>query len=84
MTFLRARRNDLTSLFWADLAEDLERNPRDDVPDALTELARGDASVVCDPAEAEAALAWVRARQYWPTGLAPEHDPVYVVDSSAE
>lgn len=84
MTFLRARRNDLTSLFWADLAEDLERNARTDVPDALGELGRGDVSVVCDAAEADAALAWARALPYWPTGLAPAHDPVYVVDSSAE
>jgi hypothetical protein len=86
MTLLRARRTDLTSLFWPDLAEDLDLNParRDDAPHAIREVARGDVSVVCDPAEAEAALAWARALPYWPTGLATEHDPLYVFDSNAE
>jgi hypothetical protein len=85
MTYLRARRNDLTSLFWADLAEDLDVNRarRADVPNAIDELARGDISVVCDPQDAEAALAWARAQPYWPRGLGPEHDPLYVVDSNA-
>lgn len=84
MTFIRARRTDLTSLFWADLQDDLERNPRDDVPDAIGELARGDRSIVCDVDEAAAAMAWARAQPYWPAALAPEHEPLYVVAASTE
>ena len=84
MTFLRARRTDLTGFFWADLEDDVERNPRDDVPPAIGDLARGHRSIVCDPEEADAALTWARARPYWPTGLALEDAPLYVVRSSTE
>jgi hypothetical protein len=74
MTFLRARRSNLTSLFWADLEDEVERRPRDLVPLAIAELARGDVSVVCDREEAETALAWTRAQPYWPS-LPTEREP---------
>src|SRR5919199_561844 len=56
MTFLRALRHPLSADFWTALARD-----HAGAPAALQELARGDSSVVCDLAEAEASLAWARA-----------------------
>lgn len=82
MTFLRARRNELTNLFWRDLRESLEHDPtRDDVPPAIGELARGDVSIVCDRDEAEAAIAWAREQPYWPARLPSEHEPLYLLES---
>lgn len=60
MTFLRALRHPLTAAFWDTLARD-----HASAPAALQELARGDNSVVCDRAEADAALAWARAHWAW-------------------
>ena len=60
MTFLRALRHPLTADFWTALARD-----HAGAPAALQELARGDSSVVCDLAEAEASLAWARAHWAW-------------------
>jgi hypothetical protein len=60
MTFLRARRVIATSGFWAALAADHRGAPM-----ALQELARGDSSVVCDPSEARASLAWACRHPAW-------------------
>ena len=82
MLFLRARRRDLTSLFWADLqatAEDLAT--RNEVPEILRELAAGDVSVVCTRDEADAALAWAQLQLFWPSR---EPAPLYLFDSDAE
>jgi hypothetical protein len=82
MLFLRARRNDVTGLFWADLqatAEDLDT--RDEVPEVLRELAAGDVSVVCDRHEADAALAWAQLQPFWPSHASA---PVYLYDSDAD
>jgi hypothetical protein len=40
-------------------------------PMALQELARGDASVVCDPSEATASLTWARQHPAWLDDSAP-------------
>jgi hypothetical protein len=60
VTFLRAVRHSLTATFWDALARD-----HAGAPPALQELARGDESVVCDKAEAEASLVWARAHWAW-------------------
>ena len=66
MTFLRARRTPATSSFWAALAEDHRGAPA-----ALQGLAQGDTSVVCEPAEAAAALTWAQRHSAWLDEPAP-------------
>jgi hypothetical protein len=66
VTFLRAIRHLLTDDFWRAVA--LEHA---DAPPAMRELARGDSSVVCDRAEADASLAWARAHRAWTESPAP-------------
>jgi hypothetical protein len=66
MTFLRARRVAATSGFWTALEAD-----HVGAPSALQELARGDASVVCDPSEATASLTWARQHPAWLDDPAP-------------
>jgi hypothetical protein len=60
VTLLRAVRHPLTADFWDALA----RNHAN-APAALQELARGDSSVVCDQAEADASLGWARGHWAW-------------------
>jgi hypothetical protein len=66
MTFLRARRSPETSGFWAAIAEDHRGAPA-----ALQELAHGDSSVVCDRAEAAAAMSWAQRHSAWLDEPAP-------------
>jgi hypothetical protein len=66
VTFLRARREPATKQSWIALAGD-----HGGVPAALQELARGDSSVVCDPAEASESLRWARAHVAWIDDPAP-------------
>jgi hypothetical protein len=66
VTFLRARREPATKRFWIALAGDHRGAPA-----ALQELARGDSSVVCDPAEASESLRWARAHVAWIDDPAP-------------
>jgi hypothetical protein len=66
MTFLRARRDQATSAFWAALAEDHRGAPA-----ALQGLALGDSSVVCESAEAAAAMRWARCHSAWTDAPAP-------------
>jgi hypothetical protein len=66
MTFLRAHRVPATAAFWAALAKDHRGAPA-----ALQEPARGDSSVVCDPAEAAAAVSWARRHSAWLEEPAP-------------
>ena len=66
VTFLRARRRAQARPFWAALEAD-----HAGAPSALQELARGDSSVVCDLAEAAAALAWARRVPGWHEDPAP-------------
>jgi len=66
MTFLRAHRSPETSGFWAAIAADHRGAPA-----ALQELARGDFSVVCDPAEAAAAMSWAQRHSAWLDEPAP-------------
>jgi hypothetical protein len=66
MTFLRARRCAATADFWSALADDHRGAPA-----ALQELARGDSSVVCDPAEATAAVGWAKTHSAWLDEPAP-------------
>jgi hypothetical protein len=60
MAFLRADRNPETSWFWEVLARE-----HSGASAALQELAPGDSSVVCDPAEAAAAVSWARRHSAW-------------------
>jgi len=66
VTFLRARRTARAQPFW----EALEAGHAG-APSALQELARGDTSVVCDPAEAAAAVACARRVPGWHEDPAP-------------
>jgi hypothetical protein len=66
VTFLRALRHTLTATFWDALARD-----HAGAPAALQGLARGDSSVVCDPAEAHASLESARRHWAWTESLQP-------------
>jgi len=70
---LYLRRNDVgpAAAWWAEV----ERHANG-APGIVRELMRGP-SVVCDPAEAEQALAWARAHPAWVADPAPlyAHDP---------
>jgi len=66
VTFLRARRTVQARPFWDALAAD-----HAGAPGTLQELARGDTSVVCEPAESAAALAWARRVPGWHEDPAP-------------
>lgn len=71
MIYLRRRDAPETAPWWDEVA----RYPRA-APGIVRELLRGP-SVVCDPAEAEQALAWARAHPAWIESPAPlyAHDP---------
>ena len=76
MTFLVARDGG-TSPFWEDVRADLNRGDVH-VPNAIRELALVDnVPVVCDPAEADAALQWAQAQPAWPKDKPRGVEPLY-------
>jgi hypothetical protein len=68
--YLRRRHTGSTAAWWTDV----ERHASA-APGIVRELLRGD-SIICDPAEAEQALAWARAHPGW----VEDSPPLYVVD----
>jgi hypothetical protein len=69
--YLRRREAPETARWWAEVERYASA-----APGIVRELLRG-SSVVCDPVEAEQALAWARAHPAWVDDPAPldMHDP---------